>query len=79
METDDLLSVHACIQIPVSYTHLLRDEGLLYDPELIYYGDWGRESGHTGAEAVSYTHLDVYKRQYWCRELCSDDPDCRRA
>ena len=31
-------------------TKALRDEGLLYDPELIYYGDCGRESGHTGAE-----------------------------
>ena len=30
----------------------MRDEGLLYDPELIYYGDWGRESGHTGAEVL---------------------------
>ena len=36
----------------IGYQKALRDEGLLYDPELIYYGDWGRESGHTGAEVL---------------------------
>ena len=26
----------------------------------------GKELGNTGFYAVSYTHLDVYKRQVWC-------------
>ena len=44
-------SLHAQARL-IGYQKALRDEGLLYDPELIYYGDWGRESGHTGAEVL---------------------------
>ena len=31
--------------------------------------DWIFEEAH-GAGAVSYTHLDVYKRQEWCFLIC---------
>lgn len=32
-------SLHAQARL-IGYQKALRDEGLLYDPELIYYGDW---------------------------------------
>ena len=33
----------------VGYQKALRDNGLLYEPELVYYGDWNRETGYKGA------------------------------
>lgn len=44
-------SLHAQARL-IGYQKALRDAGLLYDPELIYYGDWGRESGHIGAKQL---------------------------
>ena len=49
-------SLHAQARL-IGYQKALRDEGLLYDPELIYYGDWGRESGHAGAEKLFKKHV----------------------
>lgn len=33
----------------VGYQKALRDNGLLYEPELVYYGDWNWETGYKGA------------------------------
>lgn len=33
----------------VGYQKALRDNGLLYESELVYYGDWNRETGYKGA------------------------------
>ena len=52
------------------YAHSLGDAPvgcvIVYDGQLIGRGHNTRETGHTAlghAEPVSYTHLDVYKRQ----------------
>lgn len=36
----------------VGYQKALRDNALLYEPELVYYGDWNRESGYRGANEL---------------------------
>ncbi|WP_242830336.1 LacI family DNA-binding transcriptional regulator [Butyrivibrio sp. AE3009] len=36
----------------MGYQRALFENGLLYDPELVYYGDWTRESGYEGARAI---------------------------
>ena len=55
-------------QSPVSYTHLL--EGMGWKFYRVWSTDWFRNRGieqerllEAATEAVSYTHLDVYKRQ----------------
>jgi LacI family transcriptional regulator len=36
----------------LGYQKALFESGVLYDPSLIYYGDWYRESGYNGAKAL---------------------------
>ena len=36
----------------LGYQKALFENGFLYDPKLVYYGDWSRESGYTGAKAL---------------------------
>jgi LacI family transcriptional regulator len=36
----------------MGYQRALFENGLLYDPELVYYGDWTRESGYEGAKKI---------------------------
>lgn len=36
----------------MGYQRALFENGLLYDPELVYYGDWTRESGFEGARII---------------------------
>ena len=48
--------------VPVSYTHLLtipQDRIIIVDP----MGEYAPLVRRLGGQAVSYTHLDVYKRQ----------------
>ena len=59
---EELSEIHVClmgevqIQIPVSYTHLGRNQELALSAAI------GLD-GMDGVAPVSYTHLDVYKRQ----------------
>ena len=48
---------------PVSYTHLLTKQDLGRDRFLERAWDWKKQYGGRIVEPVSYTHLDVYKRQ----------------
>ena len=34
------------------YQRAMYENGLLFDPKLVYYGDWSRESGYQGAKAL---------------------------
>lgn len=34
------------------YQRAMYDNGLLFDPQLVFYGDWSRESGYEGAKAL---------------------------
>lgn len=36
----------------MGYQRALFENGLLYDPELVYYGDWSRKAGYLGAEQI---------------------------
>ena len=36
----------------LGYQKALYENGLLYDPKLVYYGDWSRESGYDGAKEL---------------------------
>ncbi|WP_026670005.1 LacI family DNA-binding transcriptional regulator [Butyrivibrio sp. AE3006] len=36
----------------LGYQRALFENGLLFDPNLVYYGDWSRESGYEGAKAL---------------------------
>jgi len=36
----------------LGYQKALFESGVLYDPSLIYYGEWDRESGYVGAKAL---------------------------
>lgn len=36
----------------LGYQRALFDEGILYNPSLVYYGDWTRESGYHGAKQL---------------------------
>ena len=62
----------------VSYTHLLRiyqekvQEKVLKDSELEALKQFIDDGDADKANAVSYTHLDVYKRQ------CQYNPECGR-
>ena len=56
-------------RIPVSYTHLLlRDFGINNYKALlggfVFNDESADQAAHRILEPVSYTHLDVYKRQY---------------
>lgn len=44
-------SIHMQARL-VGYQKALRDNGLLYNPEFIYYGDWNREAGYNGTEKL---------------------------
>lgn len=37
----------------MGYQRAVFEKGLLFDPKLIYYGDWSRESGYEGAEQLT--------------------------
>ena len=39
----------------LGYQRALFEEGILFDPNLVYYGDWTRESGYNGAKEL-YEH-----------------------
>jgi LacI family transcriptional regulator len=36
----------------MGYQKAMFEHGLLFDPNLIYYGDWSRKSGYEGARAL---------------------------
>lgn len=36
----------------LGYQRAMYERGLLFDPKLVYYGDWSRESGYDGAKAL---------------------------
>lgn len=44
-------SVHMQARL-VGYQKALRDNGLLYDPEIVFYGDWTREAGFRCSDAL---------------------------
>lgn len=44
-------SIHMQARL-VGYQKALRDNGLMYNPEFIYYGDWNREAGYNGTEKL---------------------------
>ncbi|WP_022772543.1 LacI family DNA-binding transcriptional regulator [Butyrivibrio sp. AE2015] len=36
----------------MGYQKAMYENGLLFDPKLVYYGDWSRKAGHEGAKAL---------------------------
>ncbi|MCR5675879.1 MAG: LacI family transcriptional regulator [Lachnospiraceae bacterium] len=42
------------------YQQSLLKAGILYDPGLVYYGHWTRESGYAGAEALEGKEITAY-------------------
>ena len=42
------------------YQHALFETGILYDPSLVYYGNWTRESGYEGAKALITKEPDAF-------------------
>ena len=58
--------IQLAVGLPVSYTHLCGDKVMqIKNHDDVNNGDIGyiRKIIRTGDETVSYTHLDVYKRQ----------------
>ena len=44
----------------LGYQKALYDNKIFYDPELVYYGDWSRESGYKGAKELFDKHISAY-------------------
>ena len=51
------------ISVPVSYTHLLYKEEKALGQKFLVSAILSLDTKLAGVSAVSYTHLDVYKRQ----------------
>ena len=72
------LSLHAVMLLDVSGAKLTIDRITAYDFIAIYCEDFGVAdrslNGENGFASVSYTHLDVYKRQrserWFCGRFC---------
>ena len=53
---------------------LIDNKGLVLSRNQILDDVWGYD-----CDAVSYTHLDVYKRQAYCSEACKAEGNRRRS
>ena len=65
---------------PVSYTHLIHyPDGMIYEPVHSADGQYLGTPVYDGSSvAVSYTHLDVYKRQGYAHGTSATYTPCSR-